>query len=257
MRIPLLINNRDLHPKQIVEQCLALDGADVYLIDNGSTYHPTQDYLRDPHPDVGIVWRNATDGRSMYGPAHSMRVDPACPVALNGGPRAACWYVRELRSEWLQNGIRYYATTDSDLDLSTLPGDALQLFTSILESHPELVKTGCALRIDDLPHTPAGIRAKRSEAAYWADEVTTWHKPIGASIYAAPIDTTLAVYRLDPPWDGSYTPAWRIAGPYTARHIPWYHDDANRPADYQYYLDHADPQGTVYTAAEIERRRAG
>jgi hypothetical protein len=248
--IPVLINNRDLHPGAIVEQCVALDQSEVYLIDNGSTYPPTLEYLRSRHQLAHFVRRQFNLGGSTY------FADPFMTIrdVVNGGPRAACWYVAHFRSAWRQRGIRYYATTDSDLDLSRIPPNALTLFTSMLEEHPELVKVGCALSLADLPDTPAAIRAFRSEADYWAHDVTSWHRPIGAPIYAAPIDTTFAVYRLDPPWDGAYMPAWRVAGPYTARHLPWHHTDDDRPADYRWYLDHADPQGTVYTAAEISRR---
>jgi hypothetical protein len=249
--IPVLINNRDLHPGAIVKQCQRLEQAEVYLIDNGSTFPPTLDYLRAGDERSHFVYREFNPAGSGYFRSRLARTPTA---VVNGGPRAACWYVAHFRSAWLQRGIRYYATTDSDLDLSRIPRDALTLFASMLEEHPELVKVGCALSLADLPDTPAAIRAFRSEADYWANDVTSWHRPIGAPIYAAPIDTTFAVYRLDPPWDGAYTPAWRVAGPYTARHLPWHHTDDDRPADYRWYLDHADPQGTVYTAAEIARR---
>jgi hypothetical protein len=252
--IPVLINNRDLHPGSIVEQCQRLDQAEVYLIDNGSTFPATRNYLEwPPNPEaIRIAYRGTNGGALCSRARHTALLEPS--EILNGGPRSACWLVGMERWGWLQRGIRYYATTDSDLDLSRIPRDALTLFASMLEEHPELVKVGCALSLADLPDTPAAIRAFRSEADYWANDVTSWHRPIGAPIYAAPIDTTFAVYRLDPPWDGAYAPAWRVAGHYTARHLPWHHTDDDRPADYRWYLDHADPQGTVYTAAEIARR---
>jgi hypothetical protein len=121
---------------------------------------------------------------------------------------------------------------------------------------------GSALEIP-LADTPAATMARAAETRYWhSSERIDWTpSKFGVAvdpwipIYRAPLDTTLAVYPLNMPWDGGYEPAYRMAGPCVARHRPWYHDDCNRPDDFRHYLRHADPQGTVYTAHELSRTR--
>lgn len=230
--IPVIINNRDIHPRNIVRHCQRMDGAEVWLIDNASTFPQTIRYRDSPPSPLNVVrWQNT-------------------------GPRAACKLVNRMREEWTRQGVEFYATTDSDLDLTGVPSDALKFFAGILGANRNFVKVGCALRLDDLPDTPQGRLARKSEAKH---NHHSWPLHNGIA-YNADIDTTFAVYRLNPPWDGSYGPSARIAEwhwpnrcDYTARHVPWYHTDENRPPDYQWYLDHCDPTGTFYTAMEKAR----
>lgn len=245
MKIPVLINNRDLLCRDLVDQCRALDGAEVYVIDNGSTYPPTVEWWEWACGEIARgfqpLWRSTGFG------------DPAGPCgvrAVNGGPRAACWYVNKLRSHWLRQGIQYYATTDSDLDLTGVPADFLQVAVRWLMCHPELVKVGVALDLDMV--TSHAIVER--EADFWRRQFRSNQRDELA--YLADIDTTLAVYRLDPPWDGSYGPSVRLAGPYTARHLPWYHTRDNRPPDYQWYMEHCDPSQTVYTRLSFDQDAA-
>lgn len=240
--IPIIINNRDLMPQNLLRQIMQLDGVGPgQLIDNASTYPPLLEWFKDPGfwPAWFGIYRWP-----------------------NSGPRAACRLVNELREQWTKLSVEYYATTDSDIDLDGVPANVLQVAAEILRTKPEIVKVGLALRLDDLPDTKPARLARAAEEKHWQNEIEIHIRSFDLALQACPsvtayradIDTTFAVYRLNPPWDGSYGPSIRLAGRYQARHLPWYHTDTNRPPDYQWYLDHADPTGTYYTAAEIASR---
>jgi hypothetical protein len=239
--IPVIINNRDIDPRGIVKECWRLAGplGVVHLIDNESTYDNTL---------AALDYWDEFSGRAFPAVVYGIPIVHRWP---NTGPRAACRLVNQMREEWTRQGVEFYATTDSDLDLTGVPSDLLTQCSGWLRNHPKLVKAGCALRLGDLPDTPQGRLARESEAKHWANRAFEWVER--RDVYSADIDTTLAVYRLNPPWDGSYGPSVRLAGAYQARHLPWYQTDANRPPDHQWYLDHCDPQGTFYTAMEKAR----
>lgn len=226
--IPVIVNNRDLDPGRLIGQIQCLDEVgEVHLIDNGSTYPPLVRWLDSFQFDSRLTvhrWENV-------------------------GPRAACRLVHQLRERWTSEGVQHYATTDSDIDLDGVPSDALDVFRGILSVNRLYVKAGCALRINDLPKTDIGLLAKSHEERFWKidwPQEKMWrvkHLPC----FEADIDTTFALYRLNPPWNGSYGPSVRVAGKYQARHLPWYHTRDNRPADYRWYMEHCDAGQTVYT----------
>lgn len=239
--IPVVINNRDLNIRPLIWNLLRLNAAEIHVVDNASTYPPTVAWIERMGPS-----RKATN-----------RAGRKVPIVIhrgpNRGPRGACAIVREMRQTWIKRGYRFYATTDSDLSLMGVAYNLFETCIDLFSQHRHLVKVGCALRLDDLPDTAVAQQARAAEARFWQHSLgataTTPGRNRVAPIYEADIDTTLAVYRLSPPWDGSYGPALRLGGDFAARHVPWYHTAENRPADYRWYLDHADPQGTVYTAA--------
>ena len=256
-RIPVIVNNRDLEVQTLLLDLCRLGASEIHLIDNASTYPPL------------VSWLNSA-------PTHLVRPTPrpdgsydAVKLTIwqssqNFGPRAACRVANCAREPWTERGITHYATTDSDLDLSSLPDNALQLFAEasayFSKCYGQCTRVGVALSLD-LPDVPAARLARSREQSYWdSRRQVSWYPPDPwttdpVRMYLAPIDTTLAVIPLDPAWNGDYEPAYRVAGPYTAKHRPWYHDDSNRPADFRHYLAHANPAGTLYTAEEKARTR--
>lgn len=152
-----------------------------------------------------------------------------CP---NLGPQAP-WSGRQHVSE-------FYFVSDGDLDISAVPLDFLCRLRDGLQEHSSVIKAGLSLRIDDLPpELPLTAKALRIETPYWANRLDqNW--------YDAPIDTTAAMYRDSQGW-GGYGPALRAAPPYTARHLAWYLRPGQIPEDWQYYLDHLNPQGIVWS----------
>jgi hypothetical protein len=128
--------------------------------------------------------------------------------------------------------------TDFDLDLSLVPRDVLTVMRDKVLSTPDIVKAGLSLDLDSLPDTPQAKRAREWEYRHWVIE----HSP---GWYQAEIDTTFAVYRPQVGW-GGYGPALRAKPPYMARHVPWYLTGENLPEEWKYYVDHVEPQHSVW-----------
>jgi hypothetical protein len=141
--------------------------------------------------------------------------------ADNLGPRAA-WA--------LFQPVPPYVVTDGDLCIADWPTDGLLRLKEIALEHPECVKVGAALRIDDLPENKITKQVVAHESQFW-------QRPLGNDLFSADIDTTLAVYNVNN-W-GGYGPAIRHGG-LQARHLPWYIDPLNPPPDYRHNLTQDD-----------------
>lgn len=187
-----------------------------------------------PGAEVHLV-----DNASTYGPLLDWYAN--CGLIVhdmpNGGPRTPWQLANKLRSG-------HYVVTDCDLDLTGVPRDVLSRCVDCLQNNPSICKAGLALRIDDLP---TGHVARTMEAGHWERSVlnadqTRW--------YVAPIDTTFAMYRVGEPF--GYEPALRLAGDYTARHVPWYYDGDNLPDDERYYLDHIEHQNALFYSPRLK-----
>jgi len=123
-----------------------------------------------------------------------------------------------------------YVVTDGDLSIEGWPPDGLLQLREIAESRPEFTKVGAALSLDGLPDNEITRQVRDHESQFWA-------KPIDGNLYAADIDTTLAVYTV-PTW-GGYGPSIRHGG-LQAKHLPWYIDPMNPPNDYRHNLTTQD-----------------
>lgn len=216
--IPLFVNCRDRCDTviELVEWAQRLPNVAIYLVDNASTYTPLLDYYRRTAATVLFAGENV-------------------------GPRAPWRFIRERL-----NGQQFFAVTDCDLDLSAVPLDVVDLCAECLRQQESLVKVGCALRLDGL--SPEHVAVSR-EAEYWHSRLQQ-HVMLNdrcLEAYAAPIDTTFAVYRADGPQGTFYGPALRLAGEYACRHRPWHYTAATLPADERYYLDHLEPSGLFYS----------
>jgi hypothetical protein len=121
-------------------------------------------------------------------------------------------------------GADYYVVTDSDLDLSGIPLDVLDVLRAGLERYPQVHKAGLSLEINDVPADTLNLDWERS----------LWTRRIDDLWFDALVDTTFAMYRRGAGWAGN---GMRSDRPYTARHVPWYRkmDEEER-----YYMDHAD-----------------
>lgn len=125
-----------------------------------------------------------------------------------------------------------FAYTDPDLDLSPgMPDEFLTVLAGLTERYG-VYKAGLALTLrSDTPMTPAlvHIHAKRPfaferhyDVREW--ESNYWRRPLvheTLQVHAAPVDTTLAVYRKYN-FRGQFTDGVRVAGAFEAVHLPWY-----------------------------------
>lgn len=187
---PIIINNYN-RLEYLVLQIEALRERgyeNIYIIDNASTYEPLFEYYRNEKLRVFYL-----DSNVGY-------------LALWRTP---------IGSLFTQN---YYVYTDPDvIPVADCPADFMSLFFSLLEAASAIRKAGFGLKIDDLPeHNPLRDQIISHESQFW-------RRPVDAIIYAAPIDTTFALYR-PRSIGGWWLPAYRTAGVYIARHAPWYED---------------------------------
>lgn len=193
--IPVYVNvfNRLTTTRKLCEQIAALDNAVPIIIDNASTWEPLLDWYQ--HCQFEVI--RLTENYGHHAP----------------------WRVGATARQ--NNG--FYCVTDCDLDLEGVPADLMAVIQQPLTSwHNPPVKSGVALRIDDLPAWQTQV--KEWESRFWRNRVDGFR-------YLAPIDTTLAMYRAHTPvriaTRVAGVRAVRTAGPYTARHVPWYLDPTN------------------------------
>jgi hypothetical protein len=206
-QLPVVIICRDLVSdlRRLVGWLEAAGHERLVLVDNASTYPPLLDYLRGtPHE---VVW-----------------------LPVNAGQR----------SPWLSGlldglgSATPFAVSDPDvLPDDAAPADSLEHLQELLLRHTAFDKAGFGLHIDDLPaRYPHRDAVRRWEAPFWEREVE-------AGVFAAHVDTTLAVYRPGTPY--KVTESLRTGPPRLARHLPWYRDPRKPDAETAYYFAHRDP----------------
>src|SRR4051794_28514161 len=157
---PIFITCRDrLAPLEALVGWLERSGYErIYLVDNASTFPPLLEYFeRSPHQVVHL------------------------PTNVGHlAPWSAGLVEREASGEW-------YVVTDPDVvPIEECPPDAVPHFKSVLERYPEYVKSGFALKIDDLPACYQHAAAARA----WESQF--WRRRFGGNLYHSPIDTTFA-----------------------------------------------------------------
>lgn len=181
------------------------NAAEVYLIDNASTWAPLLEFY------------NATQHTVIRtGGNHGHRVG---------------WSQGLLRQ--LTNGRRFIYTDPDVVPIEDCPADALARMADVLDADRQVTKCGFSIKVDDLPDcAPPG--AALWESRYWNDYVPTM------DAWRAPIDTTFALYRSRAVRGFRYQPAYRLPAPYSVRHLPWYLDPANLDEEQSYYVSHCD-----------------
>ncbi len=212
--VPVIINNRDR--LDCLLQLLAwLENAgltNIIILDNASTYPPLLAFYAQTRHKV-VRLRD------------------------NGGPYAL-WKTplfRRLR-------YRHYVYTDPDVvPVKECPHDVLAHLAGVLGRHREADKVGLGLRIDDLPDQ---YRLK-PYVIQWESE--HWKHEVEPGVFAAPIDTTFALYR-PLAEGGSWLKAYRTTGAYMARHLPWYEDSKHLSEETQYYASRVGKAACHWTA---------
>lgn len=129
----------------------------------------------------------------------------------------------------------WIAYSDSDLELSSqIPNNFLSQMIGWADKY-KMNKVGLALKRDDIPEDNEYARgAKAWEAKYWERELEP-------NVYMAEVDTTFALIKVGLPFQ---YPSLRIAGDFTARHLPWYANWDNLDEEELYYLSHAGEWST-------------
>lgn len=174
--------------KEMAMQCERL-GLRPILLDNGSSYPPLANWLRTCDYQVIRVGSNA----GCYGFWHSKR----------------------------QNKLKgYYIVSDSDLDLSLVPDDAVQKLITAFEANKDVTKAALSLEVNDVPLSYHFYHlVMKWENCYWVT-------PRPGNAFFANTGATFALYHTDRNTfvDTDFYKAVRLDRPYTARHLPWYLD---------------------------------
>jgi len=172
---------------------------DVVVVDHGSTWGPMLDWLDEN--------RELVVRRGDHGPHDLWQGDLLTRLVGHG---------------------RFLVTDPDVVPAADCPADWPARLAAGLEAHPQAVKAGLSLRLDNLPEHRTGQR--QFIDTY---ERSAWELPLGGGWFAAPVDTTLAMYRSAERFD--YGPAVRSAAPYQAEHLPWYVDPAEYTNEDRYY----------------------
>lgn len=229
--MPVLIPafNNPTYVAGMVAQLLHFPGLRPVVLDNGSTYPPALDLYR--------AWlaSGLAPGRVLV-----------LPLGCNPGPRAV-WQDAAFR----RSLPRHFCLTDPDLALNpALPADFCAVLRRVTEA-AGVGKAGFALSLADralmqdrpFRHADGWKRIWEAEAVHWREPVVL--PGIAAPLFRAEIDTTFALY--DQAFFDPARPfrAIRVAGDFTARHLPWYRDTGlpaeeeafyRRAAEHSYYM---------------------
>lgn len=214
--IPVVINNfnRLSTLKRLIASLTSRGINNIVILDNQSTYKPL------------LEWYETCGHKVIH-------------LGANLGFKAM-WkspFTKGLRNGW-------YIYTDSDVELpESCPDDIVDKMLHVMTvERPFALKTGPSLAIDDLPDCFA------NKEAVIEHEKKFWTKRDG-DLYRAPIDTTFALYRPKSGLNRSRAAeSYRLAPPYTLRHLPWYDDSAN-PTEEELFYREACTRPTMWTSA--------
>ena len=215
--IPVFIVNRNRlgAMRRLVDWLVAAGTRRVVIMDNASDYAPLLQYYRQLPDGVRVML-----------------------MPENHGP-----YVL-----W-QQGVHKvldtpYVVTDSDVvPADFCPPDLIGTLLTHLNRHPDAKKVGMALRIDDLPDSYGEADTVRK----WESQF--WEHPVAPGVFAAPIDTTFALY----PARGEFSNEacnLRLGHPYIAEHTPWYVDEAALSDEERYYREHTSTTFSNWSVAK-------
>jgi hypothetical protein len=201
-RLPILVPvyNNPTYARSMVAQ-LAPRGLEVVVIDNASDAAPMAACLDELADQATVVRLNHNFGPFIF------------------RDEAAYDLLPDL-----------FCLTDPDLALHPeLPADFLDQLAALTEKF-RIGKAGFALDISE-PHLLKDERfaVPVGHATCWEYEAQYWTNPLGATddgdpVYRADIDTTFALYNKKYFTPNNHYPAVRVAGRYTAKHLPWYKD---------------------------------
>lgn len=175
--------------------------------------------------DLGYTNIHILDNASTYPPLLSWYEN--CPFKVERVANLqglALWNSGFINKFPQESWIAY---SDSDLELNPeTPQDFISQMINLATKYGR-EKVGLALEREDIPEdSEYRIGTKSWEAKYWQNQLEP-------NVYDAEVDTTFAVIRVGQPFQYS---SLRVAGDFTARHLPWYTDFNNLDEEELYYL---------------------
>lgn len=187
------------------EDLYDLGYTNIHILDNASTYPPLLKWYENcPH--------------------HVERVANLQGLALWNSD-----YINKFpQGSWI-------AYSDSDLELNpNTPHGFISQMMGYGDKYGR-IKVGLALKREDIPEdNEYNSGAKRWEAKYWERELEP-------NVFDAEVDTTFALIKVGQPFQYA---SLRVAGDFTARHLPWYNRWDNLDEEELYYLTNAGEWST-------------
>jgi len=199
--IPVIINNfnRLTTTRKLAEDLSKLGYRNIHILDNASTYPPLLEWYKE------------------------------CPYTVKRLD-ANLGNLAIYNSAYISNFNGWVVYSDSDILLGeNTPQDVVEKMIEATEKYGYL-KAGLSLRIDDLPNTDYGNKARIWERKYWEQKLEE-------DVYEAEVDTTFSIIRTDQPF---MYKALRLGGRYTAIHHPWYLDYSNLSEEEKYVINASD-----------------
>lgn len=221
-QFPVFINVRDrVEGLRLLVAWLRRAGQEnIILLDNASTYPPLLMYMDE------LV----KQGVQVY--------------HLPNLGYKALWQSGLLRQLHIRTPYIY---TDPDVvPLDACPLDIVERCYRVLWRYPSLDKVGLSILTEDI--TCAQRETIQHQEAAWQ-----MHHVAPGLVYAA-TDTTFALYRGQ--YHYSLAASVRLEPPCTLRHLPWYYDERNLPADEAYYRAHADNSSSLVNLLRQQTEQA-
>jgi hypothetical protein len=174
---------------------------EVYIIDNASTYEPLLEWYK------------------------------TCPykvIHMDGNHGHTVFWKKGLYDKYVKEGN--YILTDSDLDLSNIPDDWLEVLEEGLKKY-KYAKVGFSLEVNDLPNASFKSEIQAWESQFWPPKA----RQLDKMFIEAHVDITFSLHRTNE--HGIYS-SLRTNRPYTAKHVPSYYTDFDTlPEDEKYYFN--------------------
>jgi glycosyltransferase involved in cell wall biosynthesis len=220
---PVLIPtfNNPTFLENTLEQLYSNGLENVCIIDNGSRFKPMIDLI-----EKVASWHRVITLIDNPGPHYTI-----------------------TRKEILASLPKFFIYTDPDLEFNpNLPSNFISTLKRLSEEH-KVGKVGFALEIDNIQEMrDTKIKIAEKEFLIWEWEKQFWkHKVLqeySNDVFYADIDTTFALYNQDFYHPEINSGALRVAGDFTAKHLPWYRSSLvpksesnfyNRSQRYSYY----------------------
>jgi glycosyltransferase involved in cell wall biosynthesis len=233
MNVPVLIPtfNNPTYLRNMLAQLRSLRLRDIRVVDNASTFPPMLELLATIEREFRVV-----------------------RLHENAGPRAL------LSAENRAALPQFFCITDPDLQFNPdLPANFPARLIELTERH-RIGKAGFALDISEPEKLrPNLLWIRKRRWRIWEWEAQFWDRPLGEvegnPYYAAAIDTTFALCNqayLDASAQAGLFRAVRVAGRYTAKHLPWYRDHHLPPEEAEFYRTRA--RRSVYVGLTFRER---
>jgi FkbM family methyltransferase len=172
----------------------------IKIMDNCSTDQDTIDYLKklETEPNISIIWNKTNDGP---------------------------WITSTINASVYHNLPNRFILTDPDLEFNPMmPSNFIDVMINLSNKY-QCKKIGCALDISDYDlmyqtqNYVQGMSIQELESRYWLTKMNDSEY----ELYNYGIDTTMCL--INKSYFESNKIEIRIAGNFTAKHLPWYIDN--------------------------------